>query len=60
MTRNFAGNNSYRRNRAAILCALVGAALIFLDAQRNAFQSVRTSLVGITEVVNQIEGQPKV
>ncbi len=32
MTSNFAGKNSYRRNRAAILCALVGAALIFLDA----------------------------
>ncbi len=60
MTRNFAGNNSYRRNRAAILCALVGAALIFLDVQRNAFQGVRTSLVGITEVVNQVVGQPKV
>ena len=60
MTRNFVGKNIYRRNRAAILCALLGAGLIFMDAQRNTFEGVRASLAGITEVVNQIVGQPKV
>ena len=60
MTRNFVRKNIYRRNRAAILCALLGAVLIFIDAQRNTFEGVRTSLADITEVVNQIVGQPKV
>ena len=60
MIRNFVRQNTYRRNRAAILCALLGAALIYIDSQRNTFEGVRTSLAGITEVVNQIVGQPKV
>jgi len=60
MIRNFVRQNTYRRNRAAILCALLGAALIYIDSQRNTFEGVRTSLAGLTEVVNQIVGQPKV